>query len=137
MIPIFVHENDYQLQTRKNDFLRNVIQLKYHDNKKRSVYKFERIFSVHIPLIFQISTYTYLNTRIFNFSHYCDFQILSLYFIPEQSYTNRIPIFLTHTELYTNLQKLPILFFAVIGHLLGDVGHVSWIPQQIYHQNGH
>ncbi len=36
-------------------------------------------FFVHIPPIYQISTYTGLYTRIFDFSHFCDFPIPFVY----------------------------------------------------------
>ncbi len=58
-------------------------------------------------------------------------------FIPEQSYTNHIPIFLTHTKLYTNLWNLLFLLYSVVRHFLWDIAHVAWIPQQIYHQHCH
>ncbi len=60
-------------------------------------------FFVHIPFIYQISTYTSFYTRTFDFSHFCDFHIPFVYqnsHVPTHTpefltYTCCIPIWLT------------------------------------------
>ncbi len=66
-------------------------------------------FFVHITLIYQISTYTSLYTRIFNFSHSCDFHISFVYQISHIPTTSQI--FLHIPSVYRSV-KTPFLFFC-------------------------
>ncbi len=90
-----------------------------HSNEKRSVYNFIQLFFVHIPLIYQISMYTSLYTKIFKFSHSRDFHIPFLYqnFHIPTTYQN-----LLHIPAEYQSVKIPFLVFAVVRHyFLGDI----------------
>ncbi len=104
------------------------MKVEWHSKKKRSVYDFIRLFFVHIPLVYQISMYTSLYTRIFSFSHSRDFHIPYVYQISHipTTYQN-----FSHIPAVYRSVKIPFLFFAVIRHFLGEFGHISWIPLHI------
>ncbi len=51
--------------------------------------------------------------------------------VQEQSNTDHIPEFLLNTG-----QRKNLFLFCCGQHFLGEIGHVSWIPQ-IYNQHGH
>ncbi len=46
-------------------------------------------------------------------------------------------IYQPHTRISDIYLLSSVLFFAVVRHFFGDIGHVSWIPQKIFHQHGH
>ncbi len=90
-----------------------------HSKKKSSVYDFKRLFFVHIPLVYQSSTYTSLYTKIFNFSHFCDFHIPFLY---QNCHIPTIYQNLLHIPAVYQSVKTSFLVFAMVRHyFLGDI----------------
>ncbi len=96
-VAFWLHKLD-DAQLKYTVVTRNSLPLSWFWSQQKKVgIWFYTAFFVHIPLIYQISTYTSLYTRIFNFSHICDFHIPFVY---QNSYTSSTyQIFLTYTRL--------------------------------------
>ncbi len=85
---------------------------------------FYTAFFVHIPLLYQNSTYTSLYTRIFNFSHSSNFHIPFVY---QNSHIPTTYQKILHIPTVYQSLKTPFLFFATVRHyLLGDIT-IFWI----------
>ncbi len=125
----FYHKKNYLVFSCEIHLLNcTKLELFFHclleHGKKKVGIQFHTAFFVHILLLYQISTYTSLYTRIFSFSHSYDFHIPLIYqniHIPT-TYQN-----LLHIPAVYQSVKIPFLFFAVIRHFLGEFGHISWI----------
>ncbi len=124
----------YQWQLNVAHNCRMFLYLGHSQQQKKVGIPFQMAYFVQMPLIYQISTYTSLYTRIFDFSHFCAFHIMFVY---QNSYTNPHTRIFDIYLLYTNLGKLPFLFFAMVRHFLWDICHFSWIPIKKYCQCGH
>ncbi len=97
---------------------------------KKGQYTILNSLFVHIPLIYQISTYTGLNTRIFDFSHFCDFHILALnrtvIYQPTYQYFSLMPscILICENFLFCFLPWSDI-FFEILVMFLGYISRYT------------